>query len=183
MTKNEGWQPANEFARDESNAIYTPSDVTGEAQFYIDTYLQHIQDNGTRPPDYLLMYGYNNRAIHFEGIYSDLSGGGRVWFDQTAKGLQQMIVDELIINPGLAMSQSRFRAFAFDSHVGVYLEGGLMQQLPFMDLFRIGNAPPYSDSIFDLDGLRQINQIVTILFPILKLDPGAEHTYRRFGEW
>ena len=136
------------------NAVYTPVDANGSAQYYVDRYTQHIKDNNTRPPDYLLEYGYNNRAVHFEGIYDKLSDGGQKWFDQTAVGLQDMIEIALTDNPGLSLDDSAFTKYAFDTHPDVYMKKGLMITLPLTDIWHIGWAPPFKD-VFSYDGIRQ----------------------------
>lgn len=75
-----------------------------------------------------------------------------------------MIENGLEINPDLALDNDGFAAFAFDSHVEVYLKGGLMEKLPTMDLLKIGTAPPLKD-LFSSDGLRQVKQIFPKIFP------------------
>lgn len=92
-------------------------------------------------------------------------------FDRTAVGLQTMIEDKLKRTPELALNSEAFNDFAFNSHPNVYLNDGIMQQLPINDLITIGFAPPTKD-LFHPDGMRQVMQIMPDLLPSVLLRPG-----------
>jgi len=155
-----GWKLKNGNTNQQAKkcAKYVPVQPDGSANYYIERYLQHINQYHTKPPDYLLLYGYNNRAINFEKIYKYLTPIGQVWFNDVAKGLQQMIEKKLKDNPEIELNSHEFTEFAFDSHPSVYLQDGLMKYLPYKDLVLIGIAP--GKDIFSYNGLKQILSIV-----------------------
>jgi len=67
------------------------------------------------------------------------------------------IEDKLKLDPYIEENNSKFQAFAFDSHVDAYENAGLFG-LPLSDLYKIGMTP----DIFDLispNGLRQAKEV------------------------
>ena len=158
-----GWELKNGYTKEQAEKYknYVHIEPDGSANYYIKRYKQFIKQYHRKPPDYYLLYGYNNRAINFERIYKYLTPLGQIWFKDVAKGLQQMIEDKLSHNPGIELNSEKFTDFAFLSHESVYMKDGLLKHLPYKDLLLIAIAP--GKDIFSWRGLKQIFDITVQL--------------------
>ena len=124
MSKRDGWQLTNGADPSKVNFQYDRVEPTGDANYYVDRYKNHIEKYNTRPPDYYLGYGhkYINR---FKNETKDkLTGLGKEWLDETAVALQQMMNQGINANPSIQGNNDAFQGFAYGTHVPAYSGSG-----------------------------------------------------------
>jgi hypothetical protein len=141
----------------------------GSPDYYQQRYNDFVARNpGVQPPDYYLGYG-QKYAERFASLDDrDLSAEGLQWRDDTLVALQQAIEDLRISDPEafaeLERDPDAFRAFAFASHPGAYVDSGLYD-LPAQDLLVIAATPDIND-VLSQEGIDQS------LITMGKLEPG-----------
>jgi len=162
MTKNDGWQLTNGADPSKVNYQYDHIEATGDKSYYVERYKKHIEKYNTRPPDYYLEYGYNNKVL-FDKTYPSMSYVGKEVFDKIGPGLQNAMNEGIRNNPSIQGDNQVFKKFAYDSHFPVYKESGI-GKLGGTDLIRMVMTPKLSDTFGSPEGLSLIKNLLPILF-------------------
>lgn len=162
MTKNDGWQLTNGADPSKVNYQYDHIEPTGDKSYYVDRYKNHIEKYNTRPPDYYLEYGYNNKAL-FDKVYPDMSDVGKEVFNKIGPGLQNAMNEGIRNNPSLQGSNQEFKDFAYKSHFPVYKKSGI-GRLGGDDLLRMISAPKWRDTFGSPEGRSLIKKLFPVLF-------------------
>src|SRR5690554_1770839 len=100
MTESNGWQLTNGAVPSTVNYQYNYIEPTGDKSYYVDRYKNHIEKYNTRPPDYYLEYGYNNKVL-FDEAYPTMSDVAKAVFDKIGPGLQKAMNDGIRNKPSL----------------------------------------------------------------------------------
>jgi RHS repeat-associated protein len=142
------------------NPNAAPEDIIGTINFYKwrqDDFVRRYKGTNSRPPDYYLKYGdkYINRFI--KDTYRRLSVNGQIWLLKALVNLQRAIESELRINPKIEENNRMFNEFAFSSHVGAYVNAGILTQ-SVTDKVIIALTPDPGD-LFSKEGLQQAMEI------------------------
>ncbi len=168
---DDGWQLTNT----NENPDYSKANKvtpTGELNYYERRYLNHINEYGTRPPDYYLEYGYNYAKKFSKDLRSDpsISDELRKWIDETVVALQVLMEEGIqeSVNPssgnyGMQGDNDKFKSFAFSTHVPAYTKSGRLKKLSLKEKAKIGLQPKPKD-IFSKDGLEQVLDIIPKIF-------------------
>ena len=168
MTKSDGWQLTNGADPSKVNYQYDHIAPTGDKNYYLNRYKNHIEKYNTRPPDYYLEYGYNNKAL-FDKTYPSMSDVGKEVFDKIGKGLQEAMnkgIQESVLNPntrGLQGDNQAFKEFAYETHFPVYKESGI-GKLGGDDLLRMISVPKLRDIFGSPEGRSLIKKLFPVLF-------------------
>jgi hypothetical protein len=162
MTKNDGWQLTNGADPSKVNYQYDHIEPTGDKSYYTDRYKNHIEKYNTRPPDYYLEYGYNNKAL-FDKTYPTMSDVGKEVFDKIGPGLQNAMNEGIRNNPSLQRNNQEFKDFAYNSHFPVYKESGI-GKLGGDDLLRMISVPKWRDTFGSPEGRSLIKKLFPVLF-------------------
>lgn len=135
--------------------------------YYLNRALDFAYRNPDRRlPDYYLNYGnkYARRFLYETSL--DLSEQGRLWLGRTFVNLQESM-NERIRTEGatsfaaLERDDEAFTEYAYGTHTGAYLEGGLLNlagDWQVGDLYHIVMTPDVGD-LATWDGLGQVVQI------------------------
>jgi RHS repeat-associated protein len=145
---------------------------TGELNYYEKRYQNHINEYGTKPPDYYLEYGFNYAKKFSKDLRSDpeISDDLRKWIDETVVGLQVLMevgiqesTNKKSVNYKMQGNNKAFRTFAFKTHVPAYTQSGTLKTLPAGELFKIFKQVKPADMVKP-DGIKQAIDIVPKLF-------------------
>ncbi|MEC3880222.1 RHS repeat-associated core domain-containing protein [Parapedobacter sp. 10938] len=160
MTKNSGWQLTNGVNPHMVQYQYDDIEVTGNENYYVERYKNHISKYNTRPPDYYLGYGHKYFNRFNNETRATLSDVGKEWLDETAISLQIKMNEGINATPSIQGDNTAFTKFAYSTHVPAYTESGKFGQLGVPDLWKIMQTPDGLDSYFSFKGLHQIIQIL-----------------------
>ena len=163
-TKNsvESWRPSDGVCMSSpTGQSRAPADLScmfGDVGYYRARYDDFAQRHpGAKPPDYYLEYGekYARRFTH--ETYKKLTPEGKQWLENTFQLLQQRMEHLRESDPvafeKLERDPAAFRHFAFETHSGAYLDGGL-NDVHTEDLWHILWAPDLAD-LGSRDGIEQ----------------------------
>lgn len=171
MTKNDGWQLTNGAGSSTVNYEYDYIEPTGDASYYVDRYKNHIEKYNTRPPDYYLGYGYNNK-VRFDKTRPTMTKVGKEVFDKIGFGLQNTMNDGIRDNPSLQSDNTVFKSFAYNTHLPVYKKSGI-GKLKGDDLLRMIRTPKWGDTFGSPEG----RSLILKLFPHLFQGPSYPKGY------
>ncbi len=162
MTKNDGWQLTKGADPSKVNYQYEHIEPTGDANYYVDRYKNHIEKYNTRPPDYYLGYGHKYINRFKNETRGKLTGLGKEWLDETAVTLQKLMnegIKQSVLSPntrGLQGDNEAFHDFAYKTHVPAYSNSGKIGLLKGNDLWHIMWTPDIKDSFLSPEGRSQI---------------------------
>ncbi len=139
-------------------------------------------------PGYYLGYGDKYvKRFTFE-TNQNLSDDGQQWLVETRKGLQRLMEEKLKdkkeINWGIEKNSDAFQDFAIKSHVGAYIEAGVLE-LDFLDKAYILTTPDAKD-LLSKSGLQQTAIIAKRQAQHYVSNPGTllghllKYTYQQF---
>jgi RHS repeat-associated protein len=124
-----------------------------------------------KAPSYYMGYG-NKYAKRFTyDLSPNLSKSGQLWLQRTLRLLQQSIEDKIFEDPSIELNDERFTKFAFESHPGAYIAGGLLE-LGFEDKLEITLTPDFKD-LFSQLGLQQAKTVMERQFDYYGRHPGV----------
>ena len=133
-----------------------PSDILGTPSYYfwrLENFKERNKENNIEAPDYYSSYGGKYAIRFFFNTSNNLSIKGLIWLVKTLRGLQVSIEDKLQEEPDIEFDAKRFKEFAFETHVPVYIQSGFLE-LSIMDKVRIGLTPDPSD-LLQSEGIKQ----------------------------
>lgn len=176
----------------ENNSQYikiNPSDITftekpNKVNFGMDYYKNRADDFKSRtnltPPKYYLGYGdkYINRFKN--NTRSKLSEQGQAWLDEALINLQKAIESKLVDGKYMAeihmeLNETKFMDYVFDSHVGAYVDAGLLE-LSIMDKLEILLTPDAKD-LFSDRGLKQASEIAKLQIEYYMKNPNIANQH------
>lgn len=152
-------------------------ELLGTPEWYDARVADHLRRHhgDPAPPDYYLDYGKKYCLRFSEDLYPQLSDEGKAWLIKTRTELQRLIEEKLINEPRefvrLESDSEAFRDFAFKTHKGAYLNGGLAT-LPMVDLVAIGQTPDLADLLSEAG----LSQVISTGLPVAEVEAGEFFT-------
>lgn len=113
------------------------------------------------PPAYYRDYGEKYALRFTHDLMPGLSETGIRFVKRTRQELQQAIEGKLVEDPNafdrLEQDGEAFKEFAYDSHAGAYLRGGIAD-LSLVEKLKVAKIPDAKD-LFTWDGLAQMAEV------------------------
>ena len=164
--EDSGWQLTNGADPSTVNYEYDYIEPSGDADYYINRYKNHIEKYNTKPSDYYLGYGHKYINRFKNETRKKLSNLGQEWLDETAVALQKLMnkgIDQSVSDPEtnrLQGNNAAFTSFAYKTHPTAYKRGKKIEKLNESDLLNIFMTIDPKDSFLSPDGRSQIKQIL-----------------------
>ncbi len=163
IMKDGEWQLNNGVDPKSVKYKYIHVEADGSPEYYVKRYIAHIENFGTRPPDYYLEYGYNN-IILFKN-YKWKTEIGRKWMEQTAKQLQVLMNIEIDRTPSIQGNNKEFTDMAYETHYKAYtFEDTILQLSQTPDIIAIPFIPKFKHSFGSLRGWDQITDMIIYFY-------------------